>query len=38
MAVEIFWLPGTLNLVFWLANGLLAWKALTGFIAIRRKM
>lgn len=36
--VEVFWLPNTLNWVLWIASALLAFKTLTGFITIRRRM
>lgn len=38
MAVEVWFLPGTLNTVLWIATALLALKAFTGFIAIRRRI
>jgi phosphatidylglycerophosphate synthase len=37
-AVELFWLPGTLDWVLWASAGVLALKSLTGFIQIRRRM
>jgi len=36
--VEVYFWPGSLNALLWLASVLLAVKMLTGFIQIRRKM
>ncbi|MDF1814381.1 MAG: CDP-alcohol phosphatidyltransferase family protein [Verrucomicrobiales bacterium] len=38
IAVEVFWLPGTLNYILWAGSATLAVKALTGFITIRRNL
>lgn len=38
MAVEVYFLPGTLNTILWIATFLLGFKSLTGFLAIRRKI
>lgn len=38
IAVEVYWLPGTLDLVLWGCVALLSAKTLTGFIRIRRRM
>ncbi len=38
MAVDVYFLPGSLNPVLWVATVLLGIKSLTGFVAIRRKM
>lgn len=36
--VEVYLWPGTLNLLLWLGTVLLAFKTLTGFLRIRRRM
>jgi phosphatidylglycerophosphate synthase len=36
--VEVYWWPGSLEWVLWGAGGVLALKALTGFLTIRRKI
>ncbi|MEM7013962.1 MAG: CDP-alcohol phosphatidyltransferase family protein [Verrucomicrobiota bacterium] len=36
--VEVYWLPGTLDWALWAASAILAFKTLTGFLTIRRKM
>lgn len=36
--VELYMWPGALNLLLWLTTALLAWKALTGFVKIRRRL
>jgi len=38
IAIEVFFLPGTLSGVVWAAVLLLGLKSLTGFVAIRRKI
>ncbi len=38
MPVEVFWWRGSLNYLLWILTALLAFKTLTGFIQIRRKM
>ena len=38
MVVDSYLLPGTLNVVIWIFNAMLAWKMATGFRAIRRKL
>ena len=35
-AAEIYFLPGTLDTVLWIASGILAAKAITGFLMIRQ--
>lgn len=37
-AVETYWWPGTLDVAVWIASGILALKAITGFIMIRRRI
>ena len=36
--VELYLWPGSLNLLLWVTAALLAWKALTGFVKIRRRL
>jgi phosphatidylglycerophosphate synthase len=36
--IELYLVPGTIDYVLWLFNGLLAWKMATGFLRIRRKI
>jgi hypothetical protein len=36
--VEAHLLPGSLNVLLWVVSALLAWKTLTGFVNIRRKL
>ncbi|HSH15397.1 MAG TPA: CDP-alcohol phosphatidyltransferase family protein [Verrucomicrobiae bacterium] len=36
--VELYLWPGSLNLLLWIVAALLAWKTLTGFVKIRRKL
>ena len=36
--VEVYWWQGSLDWVLWLASALLALKALTGFITIRKRI
>ena len=38
IAVELYWLSGSLTFVVWVCNALLGWKVLTGFCKIRRRM
>jgi phosphatidylglycerophosphate synthase len=37
-AVELYWWPGTLNMVLWISSGILGLKCLTGFVKIRNRM
>ncbi|MCH9657069.1 MAG: CDP-alcohol phosphatidyltransferase family protein [Planctomycetes bacterium] len=36
--VEVYLFPGTLNYLLWFFTSLLAWKSLTGFYKIRKKL
>jgi hypothetical protein len=36
--VEMFWWPGSLDYLLWVAAGLLGGKAITGFVRIRKKI
>ncbi len=36
--LELYLWPGSLNLLLWVTAALLAWKALTGFVKIRRRL
>jgi phosphatidylglycerophosphate synthase len=36
--VEVYWWPGSLDTVLWIATAILALKCLTGFLTIRRQM
>ena len=38
IAVETYWLPGTLNIVLWACTGLLLVKTVTGFVRIRNRI
>lgn len=38
IAVQLWWLPGSLTTVVWICNALLSWKVLTGFWKIRRSI
>lgn len=38
LAVELWWWPGSLDGVLWICNAVLAGKAVTGFLRIRRRM
>lgn len=38
LLVETWWLPGTLDSVLWTAAAVLAFKTLTGFLTIRRRI
>ena len=38
LAIEIGFWPGSTNYLLWVCNGLLAWKMLTGFVHIRKKL
>jgi hypothetical protein len=36
--IEVLWWPGSMDYLLWVASALLAGKAITGFVRIRRKI
>jgi phosphatidylglycerophosphate synthase len=36
--IDLYWWPGSLNGLLWVVAALLAWKSLTGFVKIRKRL